>query len=330
MRKLNTIGHDFSRVQVGKGRFTYKCRLCFLRGERAFLKQLLGKPCSAVSRSVVPLPAPVSIPTPDEPESFFIGDTTSSQEDPFGWSGDFDQDSQVMSYQNLPLSPDKRAETVLDSRLSDDLAGAHMMEDAVLAVCAPGTSEVLCGAIERAESGQGHVEVDYVAAVDSRDFPGTMDYTRDDAAGASFDPGTASPALPRAHSGVEDKADWGPRQLRSRILQLWRSDLHLAQSSLETNQGSHQFGFRDATLWCWKCGDWSAGSRRASRLKCPCGVPTKTGTDVVYRVSGGFPPKARVWNSDDTSGGPERIPINNNPYSNRFRPRFVSQDINTK
>ena len=68
MRQLNRIGHDFSRVQVGKGRFTYKCRLCFLRGERAFLKQHLGKPCSAVSRSAVPLPASVSIPTLDEPE----------------------------------------------------------------------------------------------------------------------------------------------------------------------------------------------------------------------------------------------------------------------
>ena len=52
--KLNRIGHDFSRVQVGKGRFTYKCRLCFLRGERAFLKQLLGKPCSAISAQRCP------------------------------------------------------------------------------------------------------------------------------------------------------------------------------------------------------------------------------------------------------------------------------------
>ena len=67
MRQLNRIGHDFRRIQVGKGRFTYKCRLCFLRGERPFLKQLLGKPCSVVprvSRSVAPLPTPVSIPIP--------------------------------------------------------------------------------------------------------------------------------------------------------------------------------------------------------------------------------------------------------------------------
>ena len=39
MSRLNKIGHDFSRVQVGKGRFTNKCRLCFLRGERAFLNR---------------------------------------------------------------------------------------------------------------------------------------------------------------------------------------------------------------------------------------------------------------------------------------------------
>ena len=56
---------------------------------------------------------------------------------------------------------------------------------------------------------------------------------------------------------------------------------------------SHQFGFRDSTLWCWRCGGWSAGSRRVSRLKDSCGAPTKTGADVVYRVSGGFHPKAR-------------------------------------
>ena len=75
MRQLNRIGHDFSCVQVGKRRFTYKCRLCYLRGERAFLKQLLGKPCSAALHNVVPLPAPASVSTPDEPKSFFIGDT---------------------------------------------------------------------------------------------------------------------------------------------------------------------------------------------------------------------------------------------------------------
>ena len=208
MRKLNTNGHDFSRVQVGKGRFTYKCRLCFLRGERAFLKQLLDKPCSAALHNVVPLLAPVSVSTPDAPEPFFIGDTPSSEEDSVGCIGDFDQDHRTMSVQRLPLSPDKRAETAqMDFRLSGDPAGAHMMEDAVLAVCAPGTSEVLCGATERAGSGQGHVEVDYVAAVDSRGFPGTMDYTRDDAASVVFDPGTASPAQPRAHSGVEDCAE---------------------------------------------------------------------------------------------------------------------------
>ena len=43
MCQLNCIGHDFSRVQVGKGRFTYKCRLCFLRGERSFLKATPGQ-----------------------------------------------------------------------------------------------------------------------------------------------------------------------------------------------------------------------------------------------------------------------------------------------
>ena len=93
MAQLNEIGHDFSRVQVGKGRFTFKCRRCFLRGERTFLKQLLGKPCSSRPRGVSPARVPVSVShKPDEPESFFIGDTPSSEGDPFGWGGDFDQD----------------------------------------------------------------------------------------------------------------------------------------------------------------------------------------------------------------------------------------------
>ena len=86
-----------------------------------------------------------------------------------------------MSDQRLPLSPDKRVETAQTNfRLSGDHAGPPMVEDDVLAVCAPGTSEVLCGTIERTESCQGHVEGDDVAVADSRDFPGTMDYTRND------------------------------------------------------------------------------------------------------------------------------------------------------
>ena len=88
---------------------------------------------------------------------------------------------------------------------------------------------------------------------------------------------------------------------------------------------SHQFGFRDSTLWCWRCGGWSVGSRRISRLQGPCSAPTKNGTEVVYRVSGGLPPKAHDWKSYDVSSVPERIPIIGNPYSNRFRPQVRSQ-----
>ena len=53
MSQLNRIGHGFSRVQVGKGRFTYKCRFCFLCGDRIFLKQNPWKalPCSTEQRS---------------------------------------------------------------------------------------------------------------------------------------------------------------------------------------------------------------------------------------------------------------------------------------
>ena len=138
MCQLNKIGHDFSRVQVGKGRFTYKCLLCFLRGERAFLKQLLGKPCSATSRSVVPLPVPVSVPTPDEHESFFIGDTPSSEDDPFGWGGDFDQDHQVMSDQDLPFTPVRPMES---AEMDPCLSSGRTMKDAEFADCVSGTPD---------------------------------------------------------------------------------------------------------------------------------------------------------------------------------------------
>ena len=116
-----------------KGRFTYKCRLCSLRGERTFLKQLLEKPCSATSRSVLPLPAPVSAPAPDEPESFFIGDTPSSEDDPFGWGGDFDQEHQgyvepcaAEQARESDVAFDDGAEAALDStadRVFDPGAG---------------------------------------------------------------------------------------------------------------------------------------------------------------------------------------------------------------
>ena len=69
------------------------------------------------------LPSPSR--TPDEPESFFFGDTPSSEDDPFGWGGDFDQDHRATSDQRLPLSPDKRVETSqMDFRLSGDHASA--------------------------------------------------------------------------------------------------------------------------------------------------------------------------------------------------------------
>ena len=254
-----------------------------------------------------------------------------------------------MSDQRLPLSPDKRVETTqMDFRLSGDHVGAHMIEDAVLAVCAPRKSSVALSNEQRAV--KATLKLMMWLAVDSRNFPGTMDYTRVDAASAVFDPGAASLAQPRAHSGAEDYAEGLGTQItsisnpatmavgptpstvvaRKRSRSPPRLEGREETFSLTVVHLSHQFGFRDATLWCWTCGGWSAGSRRASRLKDPCGVPTKTGADVVYRVSGGFPPKSRVSRSDDTSFGPERIPIIKNPYSNRFRPHFVNQDDNTK
>ena len=344
MCQLNRIGHDFSRVQVGKGRFTYKCRLCFLRGERAFLKQLLGKPCSAYfAQRSGPLPAPVSIPTPDEPESFFIGDTPSSEDDPFGWGGDFDQDHQVMSDQDLPLSPVRPMES---AEMDPCLSSGHTMEDAEFSECVSGTPDALCSAAEQAKHFKGYVVADDMAAADSRDSFGTVDYTHEDTAGAIADPGTVKFTQPLALNGTEDDAEGmeaqtapiptsanmaieptpGTVNARQKSRSPRRHGEEWEPFGLTSVHLSHQFGFRDATLWCWKCGGWSAGSRRASRLKNPCGFPSKTGADVVHRVSGGYPPEAHVWRSDDASGAPERIPIIKNPYNKRYRPQVLIQD----
>ena len=177
MSQLNRIGHDISRVQVGKGRFTFKCRRCFLRGERTFLKQLLGKPCSSRPRDALPLRVPDSVPHAiprlDEPESFFIGDTPSSEDDPFGWSGDFDQDHRAMSDQDLPLSPHRRMDsTETDLRLSVDPACGQVVDDAgdfdpatvKLAQCSSGIRDVTCNAVVQATNFQGCDGADDVVA----------------------------------------------------------------------------------------------------------------------------------------------------------------------
>ena len=51
----------------------------------------------------------------------------------------------------------------------------------------------------------------------------------------------------------------------------------------------------------------------------------EAGADVVYRVSGGDPPKARTWSLDDVSEAPERIPIIKNPYSSRHSHKLQSK-----
>ena len=127
MRQLNRTGHGFSRVQVGKGRFTYKCRFCFLCGDQTFLKQTLGKHCYAAPSSAIHSPVPAPNPAPDEPQSFFIGDTPSSEDDPFGWGGDFDQDHQSMSDQGLQSTPTRPTN---QAGMNLDLLPGHGTEEA--------------------------------------------------------------------------------------------------------------------------------------------------------------------------------------------------------
>ena len=348
MNQLNRIGHGFSRMQVGKGRFTYKCRFCFLRGERSFLKQLLGKPCSTISRSVAPLPVPVSIPTSDEPESFFIGDTPSSEDDPFGWCGNLDQNHQDVSDQDTKSSPTR---PMNHDEMNLDILPKHVMEevksrDEIMEEDKPDEDPFGWGG----DLSQDHQDMldqslpsnpdrsngsadAYLNLLPDREMedPKTSEYatrTPDvlrDAVDTTVvaletDAQTDLTLVPVSTSTERMAQNISRRKSRSPRRHVREESFGLTSVHL-----SHQFGFRDSTLWCWRCGGWSVGSRRTSRLKGPCGAPTKNGADVVYRVSGGLPPRASFWRSDDVSRIPERIPMIENPYSNRFRPQVLSQ-----
>ena len=252
MSQLNRIGHDFSRVQIGKERFTYRCRRCFLRGERNFLKHLLGKPFSSRPCDALPLPAPGSVPTPDEPESFFIGDTASSGDDPFGWGGDFDHDHQAMSDHDSPFSEERRMDSAdMDFRLSVDPGCGQAMDDAEPGQCASGIRDAPCDAVVQARNAQGCVDADVVvAAADSQGCSGTEDYTRNDTAGTMFEP---------------------------RILQPWPLNRHLARSTCANDQdrpvvtkrnhpGSVRFTFHTCSVFVMRrfgSGDVAVGRRAA-------------------------------------------------------------------
>ena len=211
MSQLHRIGNDFSRVQVGKGRFTYKCRLCFLRGERTFLKQLLGKPCSVTSRSVLLLPAPVSAPAPDEPESFFIGDTPSSEDDRFGWGGEFDQDHQ--GYVE-PCAAEQVREFQGDVVFDDGAAAAH--DSTADTVFDPGA-----GNLERPQMISDIMDVAVEVEAQTE---------------LALDP-VSMPSVPTPHTAHSREKSRSPRR-------------HVEEESfgLTSVHLSLQFGFRDSTL----------------------------------------------------------------------------------
>ena len=180
------------------------------------------------------------------------------------------------------------------------LSPGHTIEDAEFSKCVSGTPDAFCSAAEQAQNFKGYVVADDMAAADSRDSFGTVDYTREDTAGAFADFETAKLTQHLALNGTADDAE-GMGTQTAPIPTSAKMPIEPTPGTVNARQKSRspqifgltsvhlslQFGFRDATLWCWKCGGWSAGSRRASRLKKPCGVPSKTGADVVHRVSGG-------------------------------------------
>ena len=192
-----------------------------------------------------------------------------------------------MSDQDLPLSHVRPMES---AEMDPCLSSRHTMKDAELAKCAPGMPDALCSDAEQAKNFQGYVVADDMSAADSRDSFDTVDYTHKDSAGAN-----AGNFM--APDGTEDNAEEieaqtapipisanmapGTDNARQRSRSPRRHGEEREPFGLTSVHLSHQFGFRDATLWCWKCGGWSAGSRRASRLKDPCGFPSKTGAGAA-------------------------------------------------
>ena len=92
------------RMQFGQGRHTIKCRRCLIRGHRLFLKRLpMHSQCFQFPVWHVALPAHVPAHRASsqlvEPESIFIVDTLFSEDGPFCWGGDVDEEHLIMSDQ---------------------------------------------------------------------------------------------------------------------------------------------------------------------------------------------------------------------------------------
>ena len=192
------------------------------------------------------------------------------------------------------FSPDKRIECAeMDLRSSVGPTCCHAVEGAD-PQCAPSVP-ALCAAVERANMFQSYAGL--CAVEQAREL---QDYVEFNDGAATAHDGTAGTVFDRKCPAVQwDVAVGIEAQTKlaldpaSMSLEPTPCTVHLNERSrspqrheeeepfgLTSVHLSHQFGFRDSTLWCWKCGGWSAGSRRASRLKCPCGAPTRTGADV--------------------------------------------------
>ena len=113
-----------------------------------------------------------------------------------------------------------------------------------------------------------------MAAADNLDSSGTVGYTRNDTAGTVIDAGTESLVQPRVPSGTVDVAlemeaqtdlapnpasmslEPTPRTVHPRTIKVTSTSRR--GGTFRSHFGS--FGFRDATLWCWRCGGWSVSA----------------------------------------------------------------------
>ena len=104
----------------------------------------------------------------------------------------------------MPLSHVRPMES---AEMDPCLSSRHTKEDAELTECVSGTPDTFCSAAEQAQFFKSYVVTDEMAAADSRDSFGTVDYTHKDSAGASVDPGAGNFMQPLAPDGTEDNAE---------------------------------------------------------------------------------------------------------------------------
>ena len=216
------------------------------------------------------------------------------------------------------------------------------MEDLGLSGCTTRTPDVLCDAVEQAGKVEGYAAAEPCAVEQARDvaFNDSAAAAYGSTADTVLDQGTENLEWPQMISDTMDVAVGMDAQNEVTLVPASMPPEPMPQTAHSRGKSrsqrrhveeesfgltSDQFGFRDSTLWCWRCGGWSVGSRRTSRLKGPCGAPTKTEqmlctaylvVSLLKLTLGDLMMFLEPLSASQSS---------KNPYSNRYRPQVLPQ-----